>query len=116
MGFLFIFLSLNLISAIEVHLISPRLSNAEVYPEATNFCDVDWECTQWGKCIDGVKRRKCLDYNNCQYKYNTPITKMSCREKTGAKEAPNSENQLFVFGFIIVILLIIILIIILGLL
>lgn len=29
------------------------------------FCIENWECTDWGKCLNRVKERKCTDLNEC---------------------------------------------------
>lgn len=115
--FFVIIFSLNIISAVDIHFIRPQLGDVDEenrYPQVGSFCNVDWECTAWGKCVDGTKKRICIENNNCQFKYNKPLTQISCRENS-VIEAPNVENQWFLFGMIFVVLLIIILIIITGL-
>jgi len=110
-------LMINFIGAIDVRMIQPQQGSTNqvtVYPETGNFCNVDWQCTQWGRCINGYKKRICVDANACQYEYNYPIIKLACTE-TVAKESVNSGMQWFVFLFFAAILLLILMIILLGL-
>lgn len=39
-------------------------------------CDPDWRCTAWSYCVDSVKTRLCIDYNDCGLE--NPATHMSC--------------------------------------
>ena len=42
------------------------------------FCDVNWECSGWGGCIDGLMTRQCYDKNYCEDSYNKPLEKTGC--------------------------------------
>ncbi len=43
-----------------------------------NFCIEDWKCSDWGMCIDNVKKRKCIDLNDCGKDKNLPKTQIYC--------------------------------------
>ena len=110
-------LMINFIEAVEINLIQPQqgdVDKEDIYPKVIQFCDVDWQCTSWGKCIDGYKKRICEDVHNCQYKYNEPMTKIACTEKV-QRETRNAEMQWILFGFFTSILLLILMIILIGL-
>jgi len=114
---IFFIMIINLVGATQINLIQPQqgdVNEEDIYPSVLQFCDVDWQCTQWGNCINGYKKRICVDANNCQYKYNTPITKLACTEKK-PQETSNKELQIIMFGFFTFILLLILMIILLGL-
>lgn len=114
---MFFILMINLISATEIHLIQPQqgdVDDEDIYPQTKQFCDVDWQCTQWRSCVNGYKKRICEDANACQYKYNYPITQIACTEKV-PRESANSTAQWFIFWFFTSILLLILLVILLGL-
>jgi hypothetical protein len=115
---LFLVLFINIINATEINLISPRqgdVDEEDIYPNLNQFCDVDWECTAWGKCVNGHKTRVCIDENNCQYKYNIPVTKMDCKEPSEVKYVADTGTQIVFFGFFTGLLLLILLIVLLGL-
>ena len=40
--------------------------------------DYDWQCGEWGECIDGVQARTCKAYNNCGNSYGRPETSKEC--------------------------------------
>lgn len=110
-------LMVNLVSSIEVNMIQPQQGNVNeenIYPKVIQFCDVDWQCTPWRECIEGYKKRICVDAHSCQYPYNSPITKLACTEKV-PRESVNSTMQWFIFWFFTSILLLILMIILIGL-
>ena len=41
-------------------------------------CEEDWECTNWGVCINGNKGRVCLDNNYCGTVYEKPDEEIVC--------------------------------------
>ena len=42
------------------------------------FCDVNWVCSGWNECDNGIMTRKCQDTNRCDYSYNKPIEQTGC--------------------------------------
>ncbi len=114
---IFLILMINLVGAVDIRIIQPQQGSSnqiKIYPETGNFCNVDWQCTQWGSCVNGYKKRICVDGNSCQYKYNIPMTKLACTEKI-QRESADSTAQWFIFWFFTAILLLILMIILLGL-
>jgi len=41
-------------------------------------CDSNWQCSQWGACEDGVRRRTCDDIRNCAIPTGMPDTTELC--------------------------------------
>ena len=40
--------------------------------------DFDWECSEWGECINGTQTRTCKEYNNCHNIYGKPNLTKTC--------------------------------------
>lgn len=38
----------------------------------TGVCYTNWQCTNWGPCINSVQSKTCTDYNFCQYNLDRP--------------------------------------------
>ncbi len=103
---LFFILFLNVVSSLKVNVISPKEDNKI---KLNNFCDVDWKCSAWGDCVKGTKKRVCFDKNNCESKYNQPLTETLCKEEN-SKEVIDFKARFYIFGFFVITLLIIILV------
>lgn len=41
-------------------------------------CEEDWECTDWGECVEGQKQRKCTDNNECGTTSDKPEETKEC--------------------------------------
>ena len=41
-------------------------------------CTSDWECEQWGPCVDDTQVRACSDNNNCNKNTNKPVETQEC--------------------------------------
>ena len=41
-------------------------------------CTPDWECGQWGPCVDDTQVRACSDNNNCNKNTNKPVETQEC--------------------------------------
>jgi len=76
------------------------------------YCDVNWECSGWGVCVDGTMTRKCYDTNNCQYSYNKPIERTGCEiiSHVLVEEKNPYVFLLIIFGIAIALLIILIII------
>ena len=115
---LFLILIINFVNAVDINFISPQQGDVEIedrYPDLKQFCDVDWDCTKWGECVNGYKTRICIEDNNCQYEYDKPLTRMKCREEIKIQPSADIEEQILFFSFFTGLLLLILLIILLGL-
>ena len=42
-------------------------------------CTPDWECDQWGPCVDDSQVRECSDNNNCNKDTNKPVEEQECQ-------------------------------------
>ncbi len=53
-------------------------------------CMQEWECTEWGECINGVQTRTCTDRNNCPMDYLKPDETKTCEmvEEEVGEETP----------------------------
>ncbi len=51
-------------------------------------CTENWQCSNWGSCINEQQTRLCSDYNNCGTITNKPLTARGCDSST-----PIEENQ-----------------------
>jgi len=86
------------------------------YYHFTQFCDVNWKCTSWSNCINGIQTRKCYDANSCGLSYNKPDETAECdvgvlKNPTESKKdfTSLSETSLIVFiGLILISILVII--------
>jgi cytoskeletal protein RodZ len=53
----------------------------------------DWQCSDWGECIDGTQTRTCDTSNNCGNSYGRPTVERSCTEtSTNESEETNPEE------------------------
>jgi hypothetical protein len=43
-----------------------------------DLCEPEWECGEWGICIEGASIRECRDNNNCSIDNNTRIDEQEC--------------------------------------
>jgi len=50
----------------------------------------DWQCSEWGKCIESMQVRSCKSYNNCHNTYGRPATSRACTVETST----GGENNL----------------------
>lgn len=65
------------------------------------FCDVNWECSGWTECSNGIMRRTCYDSNNCNLAYNKPVEEIGC-ENVLVEEREN--NYLFNYSWILLLI------------
>jgi len=92
-----------------------RSSSSSKNNVVEQFCDVNWECSDWGECNYGIMSRECIDKTQCEIQYNKPIEKTGCEvvssvilEKTD-KEPINKNSMIFGLSIILTLILIIIL-------
>ena len=51
------------------------------------ICIPDWQCSEWAKCFNGFRTRKCSDANKCAFPGNKPVESEQCsyeKESAGA--------------------------------
>jgi hypothetical protein len=51
-------------------------------------CTPDWDCSDWGACVDGIQVRTCIDRNSCGEE--PPLQERECETTTGT--ATEGEN------------------------
>ncbi|MBI2658569.1 hypothetical protein HYX05_00515 [Candidatus Woesearchaeota archaeon] len=42
------------------------------------ICISDWQCDEWSACIDGFRKRECIDANQCAFPANKPAELQQC--------------------------------------
>ncbi|MEK6984193.1 MAG: CARDB domain-containing protein [Nanoarchaeota archaeon] len=52
-------------------------------------CTPDWRCGEWSMCTDGLRKRKCIDSNQCTFTSKKPAEAESCVISSG--ETPKAE-------------------------
>jgi len=45
---------------------------------STSFCQENWECSDWGECMDGNQTRTCTDLNTCGTELTKPAETAEC--------------------------------------
>ena len=48
------------------------------YGGGTFACEENWQCGNWGDCVDGIQRRTCTDENFCGTTTYEPATNRTC--------------------------------------
>ncbi len=56
---------------------------AEIYLSKLTqaFCEENWECEEWGECVEGFQNRNCTDLNDCGTIENMPKEIRPCCEE-----------------------------------
>jgi len=82
--------------------------NGISFLELSSFCSVNWKCTGWSECTNGIMTRTCEDANHCELIYNKPIEETSCTIKSAfvEEEKPNNYYGLWLILAILLIALI----------
>jgi len=81
------------------------------------FCDVNWACSGWGECVNGLMTRKCYDKNHCGDSYNKQVEETGCEiiSKVLVKEDEIKINPVFILlGIITSLILIAVLVVFLS--
>ena len=79
----------------ERDIIIPVSKRAEITQKAlteTIGCDPEWQCSNWGECVDGEQNRKCVDIKECRFN-GKPAEKRKC-ELTPIYEEPSYVTNL----------------------
>ena len=56
----------------------------------SSVCFENWDCTAWGICLGGIKKRVCVDLNSCGTISNKPVIQNLCF---------NNSNQTYYYSF-----------------
>ncbi|GEM_PF-3787651 len=51
----------------------------EILSEVNN-CIENWECDEWGECLNEKQTRNCLDLNSCETEKDKPLIEQSCEK------------------------------------
>ncbi|MEM4638213.1 MAG: BspA family leucine-rich repeat surface protein, partial [Candidatus Woesearchaeota archaeon] len=74
--------------------VESSFNNIEKRPEVCIYDEnYDWECSEWGECINGKQYRVCLEKNNCGTKHGRPEVEKKCDDKTKDEtDIKNNDN------------------------
>ena len=73
--------------------------------ELIQFCDVNWKCSGWSACINGLMARQCYDENYCDYAYNKPVEETGCDIPSKSLVKKEKGFNLVLFGTVFTLLL-----------
>ena len=98
-NFLFLFLFVTFIVIVFSFYDSKSLSGMAII-NATSYsdCRPSWSCGEWGECHDNLKKRTCIDKNNCDIAFQKPIEIAECSYGKG-------KNAFIYLVFFIIILI-----------
>ena len=80
------------------------------------FCDVNWKCSGWNECVNGIMTRTCTDSNNCDTAYNKPAERSDCNSKVLSNVYVENESASAFWIILVVVLFVLLLIVIIYLL
>jgi len=61
---------------------------------SSNSCKPDWNCSEWGKCVDGKQMRECSNLkDNCDEQ--KPDIERSCKVKEVSDKIKSNQDTLF---------------------
>lgn len=72
-------------------------------------CQVNWECSGWTNCENGISVRSCQDTNFCATKYDEPRESVACGFEEKALVEENGINEFLIVQTGITIILILVL-------
>lgn len=77
------------------------------------FCEIDWQCTGWSECSNGIMTRQCYDRNNCMQDLNKPIEATGCeiQDSTIQETEQDINYTAWMIAFIIVALIVILILV-----
>jgi len=56
----------------------PTTLNGELCCNVKCLCNITWECSEWGECIDNFRYKECIDLNGCGSNTGKPEEKEVC--------------------------------------
>ena len=72
------------------------------------FCEVNWKCSGWSECNNGLMIRQCFDENHCDYSYNKPIEETGCDTQLKVLVKEDKNNSVFILTGILTSLILIV--------
>jgi hypothetical protein len=82
--------------------------------ELSFSCEPNWQCTNWGECVDETTTRQCRDNNECGTSINKPVENRLCylsQSKIDLENKIGNTNNLWIFILLALIIIVIITII-----
>ncbi len=83
---------------LSVRLVGIESGKADLYiQKISEECVEEWDCTDWGDCIEGNQTRVCTDLTKCGTQKNKPAERQECEVIVSCEEQNGSictENQL----------------------
>jgi len=72
----------------------PEGATTTTTTQQTTGCQERWVCSDWGRCVDGIRTRTCVDSNECGTINNKPLDSDPC----STEEIEESQSVLGVFS------------------
>lgn len=66
------------------------VASSSVYP-TTNTCNSNWQCSNWGSCINGKHTRSCIDYNTCSSANSSRTESEYCTTSSSSSSSSGSN-------------------------
>lgn len=89
-------------------------------------CQESWVCSGWKGCVNGLKKRTCMDENNCGTEIDKPVISESCSAEEIAGGGPSVlgfltgmaagltttlvENSIYIILFLVLVIILIVII------
>lgn len=86
---------------------------------ATTYeCVENWTCSEWGECVDGYRKRECVDVNECESNESKPEERAVCGTVPGIdlsedeveEETPMKKENLVYYGWLIILIFLVVLV------
>ena len=62
-------------------------------------CNSNWQCSEWEKCSNGFRARKCIDANKCAFPGKKPIESEQCTANEPKENAIDSAQSGYMDNF-----------------
>ncbi len=73
---------------------STTTTTGQVTSEMKSSCVSNWECGEWGKCVNDVQTRECKDTNNCvDATSDKPATSQSCQMPETCSDGIKNQDE-----------------------
>ncbi|MBI5228599.1 CehA/McbA family metallohydrolase [Candidatus Micrarchaeota archaeon] len=71
-----------------------RVNGFSAYWAEEAACVENWECGEWGACVNGVQRRSCVDSNSCGTDSEKPEEESMCSTSTTVPPTSSTSTTL----------------------